>query len=367
VTQEQTSQCKHGPFNLLAGCPQCIAEYRLTDQEPDTNIVKVLYFSETTQELSSREYTYYSEALLKVDDIVTVPVRDTFAKAKVSAINVPVAEIASFKDKVKTIPVEAKRRASGIEPQNDEMEDGLNVEGLTLFMESNDNAPYLPDAHDDLQPEAITLAIVKPEADETVMSFYAEGRQLLRYAEARTIATVDDLIPANDDLIIIRKVKKGMEEKRKEYLKPFQDHVKDTNEAYKSLMEPIEQADIITSGKMLAFNADQKRQRREQENINRLRMEAAQKEMELKGELTESVDLVEVQPEAPKTVHTDIGSAGMRDAWKWEVVDFAAVPDAYKVIDSSQLSAIAKKHHDQKPIPGVHFYNEPIIQVTNRR
>ncbi len=67
-------------------------------------IVKVQYYSMTTGELSPREYSYYSIDRLAVGDIVTVLVRDTTTKAKVTAVDVPEAEIAAFKDKMKTIP-----------------------------------------------------------------------------------------------------------------------------------------------------------------------------------------------------------------------------------------------------------------------
>ncbi|MBA7684472.1 hypothetical protein ES703_92868 [subsurface metagenome] len=88
--------------------------------------------------------------------------------------------------------------------------------------------------------------------------------------------------------------------------------------------------------------------------------------MKLKGELTESVNLVEVAPEAPKSVSTDMGTSGMTDSWKYEVFDFALLPDEYKVPDTAMLNSIAKKHHDQKQVPGVRFFNEPFITVRAR-
>jgi len=48
------------------------------------------------------------------------------------------------------------------------------------------------------------------------------------------------------------------------------------------------------------------------------------------------------------------------------VVDFKALPDEYKIPDTAMLNAIAKKHHDTKQIPGVRFYNEPILTVNTR-
>jgi len=210
------------------------------------------------------------------------------------------------------------------------------------------------------------LVKIAPSKDEAVIAFYEEAIRLQEYAVARVIATVEDLKPATDDLSIIAGVKKGMEEKRKEYVKPLQNHVQEINDAFKTLMQPIEEADRITRVKMLDFTKEQERIRSEQEEINRKRQEAAEAEMRLKGELSESVNLVEVVPEAPKSVSTDMGTAGQRENWKWEVVDFALLPDEYKVVDSSLLTAVAKKHHDQKPVPGVRFYNEPIIAVRAR-
>ena len=203
------------------------------------------------------------------------------------------------------------------------------------------------------------LIKVKPELDLQVMAFYTEALELKKYAEARVIKTLEDMKPANDDLNIIRKLKKNMEARRKEYLAPFQDHVKEVNEAYKNLMEPVDIADKITADKMLGFNREQERIRKEQEEINRLRLEAAQKDAALhNGEISESVNLVEVV-EAPEKVTSTLGNSGMRDNWKYEVLNFALLDDAYKVADNAQLTAIARRHHDQKPVNGVRFYNEP--------
>ncbi len=216
--------------------------------------------------------------------------------------------------------------------------------------------------------EATTTAllVIKPEAETEVMPLYNEALKLLDYAENREIGTLVGMKLATDDLVIISKLKKALEEKRKEYVQPLQSQVKTINDAFKFLMEPIDQADQITREKILAFQKEQERIRQEQEEVNRLRMEAAQKEMKLHGELSESVNLVEVSPEAPKRVSTDMGTVGQRENWKYEVFDFALLPDEFKVADTAMLNAIAKKHHDQKPIPGVRFYSELGITVNTR-
>ncbi len=224
----------------------------------------------------------------------------------------------------------------------------------------------IADATSPSAPET-TLVKVNPEQDSQVLLFLAESNKLLDYAEARVIARVEDLTLATNDLSIIAKIKKAMEEKRKDYLKPLQDHVKAVNETFKTLMTPIEDADRITRDKIRAFQIEQTRIRQEQEEINRLRLEASQKEAVLhNGEITEPVNLVEVSASPPKRVSTDMGSIGQRDNWKWELVDFALVPDTYKMINAGVLTPIVKASKGKVPIPGIRQYNEPILAVNTK-
>ena len=368
-----TGKCKHGEFDLMKGCPQCIEERlagklktKLETEDQKPSIVKVQYYSETTGELSAREYTYYSVDNLQVGDIVIVPVRDTTSKAKVSAVDVPESEIASFKDKVKVIPTGSKelaeRRARGIRPEQDEMEDGLNSEGFTL---AKVGEPIT--ITESLLEEPTTTAIAfRPGEDVEVLSYYAEGQKLLDYAEGRYIRAIEDYKVAVDDLSIISRLKKAMESKRKEYIEPLKTQTDAINLTYMTLIEPVLRADKITRDKMLAYDTRVRAERAEQERINNLRMEAAKAEMALTGELTESVNLVEVTPEPAKTARTDLGTSSMTDRWTYEVIDETIIPREYLVIDHAQLSAIAKSHHDRKNIPGIKFVNKPIITMRAR-
>lgn len=214
--------------------------------------------------------------------------------------------------------------------------------------------------------ENTALVKVRPQADEAVIALHEQSLKLEQYAVALVITNDDDVKGATNDLSIISGLKKAIEEKRKEYTQPINEHLKAVNEAFKAFTEPLLAADKITRGKVLEYRQEQERIRREQEEINRKRLEAAEQEMRLKGEITESVDLVEVAPEASKKVSTELGSSGQRDNWTYEVFDFALLPDEYKVVDTSMLNAVAKKHHDQKQVPGVRFINKPIITVRAR-
>lgn len=248
--------------------------------------------------------------------------------------------------------VKAAQHPPDVPPGLREMEEGLRSEGLTLSGAT--------------EPGSETALVLRPGEDMEAHGYYADGVRLLEYAQCRVIKTLEDNKSANDDLSMIAKLKKVMENKRKSLLDPLKLQSDAIRETYNYLMAPVLEAEKITREKMLAYDAEQRHIRQEQEEINRKRQEAAEQEMKLRGELSESVNLVEVAPEPAKRVSTDMGTTGMVDHWKYEVVDFALLPDEYKVVDGSLLTAVARKHHDQKQIPGVRFFNEPYIATRAR-
>ena len=216
-----------------------------------------------------------------------------------------------------------------------------------------------------IEPVAETAIVLRPGEDLEAHGYYEESMKLLKYAEGRVISNVEQNKQANDDLSIISKLKRAMDGKRKSLFEPLKAEIETIRATYDYLMLPILEADKLTRNKMLAFDVEQRRIRAEQEEINRLREEATQKQKELTGEI-EDVEIVEVAPEVAKRVDTDMGSTGVVDHWKYEVFDFALLPDEYKLADTAMLNSIAKKHHDKKAVAGVRFYNEPIISNRAR-
>jgi len=363
-------------FEMRKGCPDCLAEMwkPLID---DRFFVKVRYFSETTQELSPREYTYLSEDRLALGDLVLVPVRDTTTKALVTADGISDIERQAITYQLRTIPagsklpnsLEAAFEEPGAEVPISAVKASLTTDIPLTEAElteavAQEASGVIPIPGEDLvsTPMKLETALaLLPGADLEVMSYFEEAQKLQQYAEARIIKTAEDNKVATDDLSIISKLKKAMEAKRKEYLEPLKAQVEAINETYKELMSPIFSADKTTRDKMLAYDAGQRANRAEQERINQLKIEMAQAEMKLTGEMSQSLNLVEVAPEPVKVIRTNLGSAGMTDHWVFEVFDFALLDDAYKIEDKVLLGDTARKYHDTKKVPGVRFYNEPYI------
>ena len=94
-----------------------------------------------------------------------------------------------------------------------------------------------------------------------------------------------------------------------------------------------------------------------------MRLEAAKRDAALhNGELTESVNLVEVIPPTPTTIRTDLGSTGHMTIKKYRVINFAELPDQYKIENSVLLNKVVKAGIPS--IPGVEIYTEDILRVS---
>jgi len=352
-------------FVLIEGCPECLAV--------KTNIVKVRYYSETTGEASDREYTYFAEDQLQVGDVIIVPARDTTAKAKVSAINVPEIEIEKFRDKVKMIPTRLSPMLGEIEAEAREQATmerltGLGEDSEELTPEEElDQAPFLKQVEEDIgavEPMAETALILRPGEDIEVHGYYKESMKLLKYAKDMVIATGEDAKVANDDLVVMSRVKKFMEDKRKGYLTPLKEQEDAIRATYDYLMEHILAAYNITRAKLTAFKVEQVRIAKEAEEVNRQAMEVARKQAALNnGEFT--VDLTPVVPQtAPKLTRTDLGTSGLVDNWKYRIVNLALLPREYMMPDDVMLKATATKYHADKVVEGVEFFNEPFVRTT---
>jgi len=215
-----------------------------------------------------------------------------------------------------------------------------------------------------VMPEKLWATAISPRAGEDfdARKHYEQGLVMLKHARAMTVKTLDDSKTVTTELAIIGTLKRAMEAKRKEKLEPHQTIVRDIQETYKFLMEPVLEAERILKGLQVTFLQEQARIQREQEALNLKKMQLAQEEMRLNGEMSQPVDLVEVI-EAPKLVRTEMGTSGLVDHWTYEITDFALLSDAYKVADTAQLTAIARGHHDKKQVPGVRFFNQPFLST----
>ncbi len=221
-----------------------------------------------------------------------------------------------------------------------------------------------------MEPTNTDIAVIRinPATDPAVQDIAREARTIQEYAETYIITSDEKVRHATDDLSMFSRISKNIEAKRTEYTGPINEHLKAVNAAFKTITVPLDAAEKNLKDKVLAYKLEQRIKAEKAEEINRLRMEAARKEMELKGELTESVALVEPVTVLPKTVTSDIASSSTRLTWHAKVTDFALLPDEYKIANQQMLDILARQitKNGKPTVAGVEFYTEESLSVRAR-
>lgn len=327
MTTEKTGTCEHGEFILSEGCPQCIAKKSQAAQAP---AFAVIPDNPDDQEAAD----FLTEQLsIAAPEIMDAAVREAVAET----MGVPDTEIAPAQQE--------KPSAEALRIARMNQEPGLE--------------DWIPGGH--------ALIQIGPEADAKVKALYQEATHLLELAEARVITENADLKSATEDLSVIARLKKALNEKKDEFVKPVRTFLNGFNDTFKTMLEPIEEADRITRDKMKGFKAEQQRKIAEAQAIEDEKMALAQREAELTGgEISVDLTPVEAPPPVPERVRTDIGMAGTAKVYKWEVTDKAAVPDEYKVVDAGAVGRVVKASKGSIVIAGIRIWEEDTIRVTTR-
>ncbi len=234
------------------------------------------------------------------------------------------------------------------------------VEGNMTTEQESEAHRILQGQIDDIASTAVIR--IGPERDPAVLKLAEEARSLRDYAIARVIATDVDLTPATQDLSIIAKVKRALAEKKADYLKPIKAHVDAVSAAFASITSPLDEADTITRTKVKDYRAAVEARRVEAEAINRQKADLAQREAAFSGTGETTVDTTPVPVPIPiNHVRTDLGSAGTMKVKKWELVDFALVPDEFKALDAGKITRMVKAGGT---LPGIKVWEEETIRVT---
>ena len=214
-----------------------------------------------------------------------------------------------------------------------------------------------------MQVPETSLVKTHPEQDLQFIEYQKQAREILKYAESRIVGNDLEVKDATNDLSIISTLKKGIEEKRQEYVKPLNEYVKTINTTFKALSDPIEQADKITRNKILSYRAELEAKRREAEEINRQKEELAKREAALnQGVITIDTTPIPVPEAAPSHVRAEMGTMGTAKIRKWEVEDLAKVPLDYLMINATKIGKVVRAGIPS--IPGIRIWEEDSIRIT---
>lgn len=199
-------------------------------------------------------------------------------------------------------------------------------------------------------------------------------------ARVPVIADAETASKAGDLAKFLKVAATKVDEIRDARVRPLNQQVKEINAEFKPFIEVMEMARKTVLAKVTAWQIAEDKRRREEAEAARL--EALRKQQEAEAEalriaeeaaargdneaaeaaLAGAVEATEAPlPSVPtKTATVARGYFGsttsLRDNWTAEVVDFAALPDTFKVVNEAALRGLKGTRPE---IPGVRWVNTP--------
>lgn len=247
----------------------------------------------------------------------------------------------------------AERRAAGIRPEQDEMEDCLNAEGLTLVGAN--------------EPAAETAVVkIAPDKDEGYIALLAETTKLFEYSTKLIIKDIEDKKAATNDLIIMGDLGKKIEVMKKEWLGPIDAHRKAVFAMFEQISTPLAQAIRQTKTAMIEYDREQERIRLELEEIARKERELEEAKARAENRAPVEVQTIAIPKQDTSRTRSELGLASTVTTYKANIVDFKLLSDDYKMPDMAKLNRVVNAAKGKIEIPGVEIETEYNLR-TNRR
>lgn len=223
-----------------------------------------------------------------------------------------------------------------------------------------------------------SLVRVPPEKDKVTLQLKSSALSVVTQASALAVYNDRSQLQANTLLVNISAAKKELEARRKFFVQPLKDHVRNIEMLFKEPIEQLESADRQLRSKVLDYRAELAR--KQEEERQRLAEEAAKKEAEalaaakqgdeqgVEEALSESAELSvqAAQTTGPGRVMAAEGGGQVatRKVWTFEVVDHAAVPREYLAVNESAIRAAVRS--GIRSIGGVRIFEEEQLAVGGR-
>ena len=213
--------------------------------------------------------------------------------------------------------------------------------------------------------------VVNPSGDAKFIAFQEEVRSIAAFMDQAVLDSSEDVKRIIADLAIISTLKETIDAKRREFTDPLRAYQRSLNNLFSTLTDPLDQAYKAGKRKILDYDQDQERIRQEAElkarhaAAARAALTPAVRQVDsATGEITNAPPPLPapVLPDAPpRVVRTVMGSSSKRLIPKVKVIDFAALPDEYKIANQPLLNSMVEK--GMRAIQGCEIWLEPAINI----
>jgi len=216
-------------------------------------------------------------------------------------------------------------------------------------------------------------AIVDPRQSDAVKAMGGPLADIMRAATSAAVELVNEggLEWAAAVLGEIKKHRERIEELRRQFVHPLNEHIRFVNRVFKDMDTGLATADQDLRRRVLAYRQAIETARRQQELEATAAAEKARATIIAAEPQTTLEDLAAlhvaeeqvaaVPAPVPTTVRTSLGSATVRRRWTFEVVDAAAIPREYLVLDAVRVREEVRL--GARAIVGLRIFQEESLVV----
>lgn len=226
-------------------------------------------------------------------------------------------------------------------------------------------------------PKTSALAPISKSSPQ-VQELVSGSAKLLVRVNALQVTSKESAAQAGDVLTQLAAFLKGVEDQRKFFVKPLNDHVKSINALFQGIAGPVVMADAALRKKMLAWKATE---RAEAERA-RLAAEKAARDAEdarLKAENARGAkargkaeDAAQQAAQAAEQATASylmaaperVEGVGTQGRWTYEVVDESQVPREYLELDATRINTAIRG--GKREIPGLRIFKKEGLVVGGR-
>lgn len=216
----------------------------------------------------------------------------------------------------------------------------------------------------------LSIPIPSHEAEE-------RAQRALDNARSVNIVTVEQYEAGAAELQAIKGKWREIDDARKEMKRPIDEAAKRVQAFFSKPLAFLEQAESIIKSKLVAYQNEQERLRREEQRKaeeaarkERERLEAQAAKAAASGKVEKAEQIAEraaavvapvIQREAPK-----VAGIKTREVWQFEVTDPSAVPREYCSVDETKIRKVVGALKGDTKIAGIRVYSENQIASAAR-
>jgi len=190
-------------------------------------------------------------------------------------------------------------------------------------------------------------------SDKEIQVMEKQVSPLVAQAGKYIIKSVEDVDKSSEFLRKVKDTENEIEAKRLEFTKPLNQSLKAINATFKQLKEPLVQARMLLTGKIMDWKSAEMA-RLEKEEARRRKIQEAHVK---RGHIVEAPVVLD-RPQ--KT----IGNTRTTKFWTFEVQDLGKVPRDYLDIDTSTVRQAIR--NGVRKIPGIKIYQDERLSIVGR-